>query len=124
MNENSTTTHTDIAMNLQPFLDLRRHLQIVHHVPGRIRLRVRLALLTELKQVDTGALSNVMHAVNGISDVRVNPAAGSVIVTYQPKHIDPTWWNTLIDGDEATSLSLLQRLITANPAAVTTATQI
>lgn len=111
------------AMNLQPFLELRRYLQIVHHVPGRIRLRIKLALVKELKRVNTGVLDDVMQAIDGISDVRVNAAAGSVVVNYRAKSIAPDWWTTLIEGDENQALSLLQRLIAANPAAVSAAQQ-
>ncbi len=124
MNDTRTpSTGNEPSMNLQPFLELRRYLQIAHHVPGRIRLRIKLALVKEFKRVDAGVFNDVMQAVNGISSVRVNTAAGSVVVNYRPEAIDPTWWKTLLEGDDGKALSLLQRLIAANPLAVSAAQQ-
>lgn len=98
-------------IDLQPFLTLRRHLRIAHHIPGRIRLRAGPGIVKELGAVDGKALERVLGALDGIRDFRANPQAGSVVVEYLPASIKPEWWETLIHGDETAAVDLLHRLL-------------
>ncbi|MGD2118103.1 MAG: hypothetical protein PVG66_07080 [Chromatiales bacterium] len=99
------------SFDLTPFMTLRRHMTIVHHVPGRVRLRIGASLFKELKQVDTGMFKSVMGAIDGIKDVRLNPAAASVVITYTPSIIRNEWWETLLNGEDHEALQLLQQLL-------------
>ena len=98
-------------IDFRPFLALRRHLRIAHHIPGRIRLRAGPAILKELGSVDGKSLERALHALRGIGAVRANPRAGSVVVEYLPSSINPDWWETLISGPEDAAEALLQRLL-------------
>jgi hypothetical protein len=100
-------------IDLSPFLALRRHLRIAHHIPGRIRLRVGPAVLKEAGRVDAGVLERILDAVQGIEDVRVNAAAGSAVITYVPQVIEPEWWETLVRGEDEAAIVLLGRLLDA-----------
>ncbi|MCG8425897.1 MAG: hypothetical protein MI754_00910 [Chromatiales bacterium] len=102
------------AIDLAPFLTMRRHLKIVHHVPGRVRLRVGVALFKELGGVDTALFDRILGAIEGIKDVRVNPAAASVVISYSPANLEPSWWDTLVTGADAQAMELLERLLTTN----------
>jgi hypothetical protein len=101
------------SIDLSPFLALRRHLKIAHHIPGRIRLRVGAAVLKEAGRVDAAVLKRILDAVQGIEDVRVNAAAGSAVITYAPKVIEPDWWETLVRGEDQAAIALLRRLLNA-----------
>jgi hypothetical protein len=101
------------AIDLSPFLALRRHLKIAHHIPGRIRLRVGPAVLKEAGRVDPAALDRILGAIDGIEDVRVNAAAGSAVITYIPQVIEPEWWETLVRGEDEAAIALLRRLLDA-----------
>lgn len=72
---------------------------VVHHVPGRLRLRVRGA------RAGTAFLDQVAHLlgrVDGVRAVRVNPASSSLVVHYQAsdhelalrirQHPALSWW--------------------------------
>ena len=98
-------------IDLQPFLSLRRHLRIAHHIPGRIRLRVAPSIVKDLGAVDGKIVDDVLGAIQGIRDFRANPSAGSIVVEYVPAVIQPAWWDTLIHGDEAAATGLLRRLL-------------
>ena len=98
-------------LDLQPFLALRRHLRIAHHIPGRIRLRAGPSIVKDLGSIDGKSVERVLAALEGIRDFRANPQAGSVIVEYAPGTIRPEWWETLIHGDEVAAVALLQRLL-------------
>lgn len=98
-------------VDLQPFLALRRHLRVAHHIPGRIRLRAGPGIVKELGAIDGKALERVLAALDGIREFRANPQAGSVVVEYRPATIRPEWWETLIHGDEPIAMALLRRLL-------------
>ncbi len=98
-------------VDLGPFLAVRRHLRIAHHIPGRIRLRAGPAIVKDLGAVNSKALDRILRALDGIKDVRVNPTAGSMVVEYRPDTIKPDWWETLILGPEASAVGLMHRLL-------------
>ena len=109
------------TIDLTPFLDLRRHLKIAHHIPGRIRLRVGASVFKDLGKVDTQVFDRILGAIDGIRDVRVNAAAGSVVIAYTPTMIQSSWWETLLKADDDKATALLQRLLDAELAPVVSA---
>jgi hypothetical protein len=86
---------------------LRRHVDIVHHVPGRVRLRLGLPLLGRIEQFDAALFQRVLASLDGIRDVRVNAAALSVVIQYDPAQMSPTLWQTLTEGEDAQVEALL-----------------
>jgi hypothetical protein len=98
-------------VDLKPFLTLRRHLRIAHHIPGRIRLRAGPSIVKDLGVVDARVFDRVLGALHGIREFRANPRAGSIVVEYVPAEIRPDWWETLIHGDEAAAVALLRHLL-------------
>lgn len=88
-------------------LDLRGHLTIVHHLPGRIRLRFGPALWGQAAKVDRTRLQDLLDRLDGIRDVRLNPAVASVVIQYDPNTIDPENWDTLIHGDAVAAGELI-----------------
>lgn len=103
----SSTKDFDLA----PFLTLRRHLKVAHHIPGRIRLRIAAAVIEDLGKVDGKVFDRILHAIDGIKDVRLNALAGSIVISYTPARIEPAWWETLVHGEDATAIALLHRLL-------------
>lgn len=104
-------------IDIRPLLTLRRHLRIVHHVPGRVRMRIAARLFTELGNISVDRLNLLLDEIPGIDDVRINAAAGSVVITYTVGEIPPGWWETLVQGDEAEAVELLSRLLSNHPSA-------
>lgn len=90
-------------------LGLRRHLSIVHHLPGRIRLRLGPALWGKAAEVDRGRFQALVSRLEGIRDVRVNMTVASVVIEYDPKQIHPDNWETLVRGDADAAGGLLSQ---------------
>lgn len=74
-------------MDFHTLAALRRHLTVKHHIPGRIRVAFNASLL---------AVPGVQSALHfqgppppGVSEVRVNAMARSVVIEYDPKRISP-----------------------------------
>jgi len=72
----STMAHA-APLHVEELLALAPHLEIAHHIPGRIRLRIKLSGLSTLSKVD---LEAVTSAIPGIQSVRVNAVARSAVI--------------------------------------------
>jgi len=97
------------SLDATSMLDLRRHLSIVHHLPGRIRLRLGAALWSAAAGADRERFKTLLDGLEGIRDVRVNVAVASVVVEYDPKKISPDDWETLVCGDATAAGDVLNR---------------
>lgn len=55
----------------------------VHHVPGRLRIKIPSIKGRAAKSVQVKSLL----AIDGVEDIAVNTITGSVVVTYQPERV-------------------------------------
>jgi hypothetical protein len=90
-------------------IDLAAQMGIVHHIPGRIRLKVNLSGLLLAKDLDA---EDLMKSFNGILDARANAAARSIVIGYDQSVIDPEFWDRLVnlEKDPALRCSVKQQL--------------
>ena len=95
--------------DLAPFLDLRRHLTIAHHVPGRIRLKLDVAALRHLPRLDPAPFKELVGRVRGMRAARINAPALSVVVEYDASVIPAAAWQRLLVGDRAEVEAILGR---------------
>ena len=75
-------------MDLKVLKDLHKHIQIAHHVPGRIRLKFDPSLANH---PGAGDLLNSKEKLTGIKNIRMNPAARSVVIEYDEQVIRPDY---------------------------------
>lgn len=95
--------------DLEPFLELRRYIVVAHHVPGRIRLKLRPVVLPMLPKVDASPYAELLGRLSGVKAMRVNRAALSAIVEYDTSVISMSDWNRLLAGDQDEVEHLLTR---------------
>ncbi|MGQ3674504.1 hypothetical protein ACT6QH_03245 [Xanthobacter sp. TB0139] len=95
--------------DLSPFLHLRRFVTIAHHVPGRIRMKLDMKALAHLPKVDPSPFVDLIARVQGVQSTRVNKAALSVVVEYDPKKIAFPIWEKLLKADAAEVTQILQQ---------------
>lgn len=98
-------------LDLGTLLALRGHVQVVHHAPGRIRLRIAPTLVKNAWRVDRTRIEQALRSMPGIGGVRINPAAGSVVVEYVPSRVAPETWDLLLHGDEDAARERLETLL-------------
>lgn len=96
------------SLDVSGLLALRKHLSIVHHLPGRLRLRLGPALWGKTSSMDQGLLNRLLESLDGIRDVRVNKAIASVVIEYDPQIVLPDDWDTLVQGDAAAAGDVLK----------------
>ena len=81
-------------MNFATLAGLRSHLEIKHHIPGRIRIKFDLALTTDPTMLrmarDRGELPP------GVRSARLNAMARSVVIEYDAEHIPPELLEELV----------------------------
>jgi len=77
---------------IQTLLDIVPYLEIAHHIPGRIRLRISFSGIGSLQGVDLG---DQVNQIPGILSTRVNALALSAVVEYDPERLDPGLWEAL-----------------------------
>ncbi len=96
---------TEQNENKDSFIDMLIELAgqtaIVHHIPGRIRLKVNLPGLFLARDLDAGDL---LKYFTGVVDVRTNAAARSIIISYDTGAIAPHLWERLVDCKKDPSL--------------------
>ncbi len=109
-------SHDFSSLNFADLADLLRHrveLGIVHHVPGRIRLRLGPALLewAQARGVNPKQAAVWLSTFPGVKGMRINAAAASLIIEYDARRLDPAGWETLVLGDEDAAMNLILGLI-------------
>ena len=76
-------------------------LRIVHHIPGRVRLKLLGGPALAGKLADAQRLLRAARAVPGIRAVDVNGPARSCVVEYDAKRIPPAAWQDLLSGAQS-----------------------
>jgi len=96
-------TQEDASRNvlIDRLLDLAAHTAIVHHIPGRVRLKVKLSGLTLAMSLD---IDDVIKCFDGVLDVRTNAAARSIVINYDTRVISPDLWENLVNGNKDPSI--------------------
>ncbi|KAA6187045.1 hypothetical protein F2Q65_03955 [Thiohalocapsa marina] len=70
-------------------------IEIRHHVPGRVRLKI--PLLAETPNIGP-ELTRDLESLQGVQQVRANPACGSLVVNFQPGRVDPPLLQARVQG--------------------------
>lgn len=79
--------------------ELSRYIEIVHHIPGRVRLKFNPAILKELGDEGVKQLENFESVVQGIKEVKVNKMAKSATISYDKQTLTPDFFEQLARGE-------------------------
>ena len=92
--------------------------QIAHHIPGRIRLRlaldgVPLSVSDEERSVlaQARSLQEVLSRTPGVRSIRVNLVARSCTVEYDQGLIPAKAWSDFLQGEASHEAGVLRRII-------------
>lgn len=89
------------------------YLRIAHQIPGRIRLKVDLAVLDDpaIRAIGTDSLSDALGIIPGVRNITVNKLARSCTVEYDKAHIPDVAWSDLLDGRQTPAAAILLGII-------------
>lgn len=74
---------------VQGLLLIAPYVKIVHHIPGRVRLKFSISGLDTLQEAD---MENTVGSIPGILDIRVNPYAMSAVIEYEQEQLPYHLW--------------------------------
>lgn len=96
---------------LSHYAALRRHLKVVHHVPGRVRLRFT-GPVKGVARSDAGVTAFLAKLQDAppIRSVRLSPATLSAIIEYDPHALPKQAWETVLSGPEDAAVALLEAI--------------
>ncbi len=71
------------------------HLRIVHHVRGRLRVRLLPDALAYSPALNRLKPEEWLKRIPGVLDARLNPVAASLVIQYDAARLQPQWWERL-----------------------------
>lgn len=83
------------------------HLRVVHHVRGRLRVRLQAGLTSGLAQWPNAAPESWLARLPGITALHWNKVAASLVIEYDARRIPPQWWERLLHARRETLPALL-----------------
>ncbi len=88
---------------LMPLLE---EAEIVHHIPGRIRLRFNHSIVSKLPKVNgiEKEIQKLANEIEAIKNIRLNLFAGSVVVQYDTDLLSPDFWQEVVDEKDVEQL--------------------
>jgi hypothetical protein len=96
----------DIAEKLEPFVS---RVEIAHHVPGRIRLRLLSG--APVRAEAPGALKDALGRLPGIRSIRVNALARSCTIEYDLLAIPFQAWPDFFGNVQSEAAAVLRRIV-------------
>lgn len=93
---------------IEDLYQLKQWLVIKHHIPGRVRLKFSLSILTKVARFNQ--FKKDIEQSDLIKSYRLNLTTGSLLVEYDEQVIPPHLIDELLQQDEKKSLLALQLL--------------
>jgi hypothetical protein len=108
----------DSVSLVEKFQQLSSCIEIAHHVPGRIRLRLlkdrpSLDARAESLMAQVQAFRDALDDVSGIRSVRVNALARSCAIEYDPRDIPFQAWPDFLGSVQSEAAAVLRRIVSA-----------
>ncbi|KMY66257.1 hypothetical protein AAU61_17405 [Desulfocarbo indianensis] len=99
-------------MDAAILLKLRDYLAVAHHIPGRIRLKLKPGLFGDIMAIKLARSVDLSSWGNGdgaaaIINTRLNAAAGSLIIDYDPDLLAPEVISELFTSRDAARIEEL-----------------
>ena len=103
----------EVKIVIKTIIELRQYISIVHHVKGRIRLRIASTLIKKFSHVSVLELNSFICpvlAIEGVKEIQVVLIARSAVIHYDPYLISPDLWKVVLTGDEEEVAKIVQTL--------------
>jgi len=84
----------------EKLIELGGYFSIVHHIKGRIRLRVSPKIKEHKHHVGIEDIEALPARINGIKSIKINKIIGSVTVEYDHHVFPDHLWENLVKGKE------------------------
>lgn len=80
----------------EDIIRVSKYFSKIHHIPGRIRVRVSPDIKQESSHISVGDIENLSDQIEGISSVKINKIVGSITISYDKNILTPQFWEDLL----------------------------
>ena len=94
-------------INTEDIIKIASFFTIIHHVKGRLRVRVNPKITKESNTISLKEIEDLPSKISGIKSIKINKIVASVTISYDPLIFPASVWEDLIKGenlDEITEL--------------------
>lgn len=77
---------------IEDLIRLAPHTEVVHHIPGRVRIKILPSGFRMAQDMDMDAM---IQQIPGISQIRVNPVARSLVIEYDKNRLPYDLWEKM-----------------------------
>lgn len=96
-------------INAEKLVELAQYFTIIHHIKGRIRIRVSSKIKEEQQNsnVTLSDIENLPQTIDGINKIKINKIVGSITIEYDHEIFKKELWDNLVEGknlDEVTEI--------------------
>lgn len=94
-------------INTDDIIKIAGYFTLVHHVPGRLRVRVSPSIKKESGNIAIKDIEELPKKINGIKKIKINKIVASVTIEYDAQIFPSRLWEDLINKtnlDEITEL--------------------
>ena len=102
------------SMSVDDYLiPLLEEAEIVHHIPGRIRLKFNHSIVTKLPKLNgiEKEIQKIANQIEAIKNIRLNLFAGSVVVQYDTDILPHDFWQQVVGEKDVEQLKEKARIL-------------
>ena len=87
-------------VSAEKLIELGAYFSIIHHIKGRIRLRVSPRIKEHKHHVGIEDIEALPARINGIKSIKINKMIGSLTIEYDHAVFPDHLWENLVAGKE------------------------
>jgi len=91
----------------QQIIDISSHLSKIHHIKGRLRLRVSPKIKEQSNGVTLHDIKRLPEQINGIKGIKINKIIGSITIDYDHTIFPYELWEDLLNRRNLETISQL-----------------
>ncbi len=88
-----------MEITAEKLVELGRYFSIVHHIKGRLRLRVDPKIRSHGEAVCIEDIEALPQKIEGIKSLKINKIVGSITIEYDPVVFPDRLWTNLVQGE-------------------------
>lgn len=98
-------------IKVEDFLKIIEHCTLVHHIKGRLRVRVSHNIKDEIKNLGMNLddfkdldFDDVIKNIDGINKIKLNKLVGSITIEYDNNILPKKMWDDALNGENLDTL--------------------
>lgn len=81
-------------------VELASYFTIIHHVKGRIRVRVSPKIKEQQSNLTLSDVEDLPNKIEGVNKIKINKLVGSITIEYDNDIFKKELWDNLIEGKD------------------------